>query len=173
MKDKIINIVKEIIPYIIVIILAILIRTFIASPVRVNGPSMNDTLKDGQILLLNKMNKNYKRFDIVVIDSNGMKIIKRIIGLPGESIEYKDNSLYINNKYVEDMTDEVTADFSLEELYGYKIIPKGYYFVMGDNRNESSDSRTSPDGIGLIKKSDIKGKVKIRLWPLNKIGKVK
>lgn len=171
MKDKIINIVKEIIPYIIVILLAILIRTFIASPVRVNGPSMNDTLKDGQILLLNKMNKNYKRFDIVVIDSNGMKIIKRIIGLPGESIEYKNNSLYINNKYVEDMTDEVTADFSLEELYGYKIIPKGYYFVMGDNRDESSDSRNP--SIGLIKKSDIKGKVKIRLWPLNKIGKVK
>ena len=171
MKDKIINIVKEIIPYIIVILLAILIRTFIASPVRVNGPSMNDTLKDGQILLLNKMNKNYKRFDIVVIDSNGMKIIKRIIGLPGESIEYKNNSLYINNKYVEDMTDEVTADFSLEELYGYKIIPKGYYFVMGDNRNNSSDSRNP--SIGLIKKSDIKGKVKIRLWPLNKIGKVK
>ena len=171
MKDKIINIVKEIIPYIIVIILAILIRTFIASPVRVNGPSMNDTLKDGQILLLNKMNKNYKRFDIVVIDSNGMKIIKRIIGLPGESIEYKNNSLYINNKYVKDMTDEVTADFSLEELYGYKIIPKGYYFVMGDNRNNSSDSRNK--SIGLIKKSDIKGKVKIRLWPLNKIGKVK
>ena len=172
MKDKIINIGKEVVPYIIVILLAILIRTFIASPVRVNGPSMNDTLKEGQILLLNKMNKNYKRFDIVVIDNNGTKIIKRIIGLPGENIEYKNNSLYINNKYVEDVSKEVTADFSLEELYGYKMIPKGYYFVMGDNRDESSDSR-DPINIGLIKKSDIKGKVKIRLWPLNKIGKVK
>lgn len=171
MKDKIINIVKEIVPYLIVILLAILIRTFIASPVRVNGPSMNDTLKEGQILLLNKMNKNYKRFDIVVIDNNGTKIIKRIIGLPGESIEYKNNSLYINNKYVKDVSKEVTGDFSLEELYGYKILPKGYYFVMGDNRDESSDSRDPR--IGLIKKSDIKGKVKIRLWPLNKIGKVK
>ena len=171
MKDKIINIIKEVYPYILVILLAILIRTFIASPVRVNGSSMYDTLKEGDIMILNKMNKNYKRFDIVVINNNGSKIIKRIIGLPGENIEYKNNSLYINNKYVKDVSKEVTTDFSLEELYGYKILPEGYYFVMGDNRDGSSDSRDPR--IGLIKKSDIKGKASFRVWPLNKMGKVK
>ena len=171
MKEKIINIAKEIVPYILVILLAILIRTFIASPVRVNGSSMYATLKEGDILLLNKIDKNYKRFDIVVINNNGTKLIKRIIGLPGENVEYKNNSLYINNKYVKDVSKEVTGDFSLEDLYGYKMIPKGYYFVMGDNRDGSSDSRDLR--IGLIKKSDIKGKAKFRLWPLNKIGKVK
>ena len=171
MKDKIIVIIKEIIPYILVILLAILIRTFIASPVRVNGKSMISTLKEGDILLLNKMSKKYKRFDIVVIDNNGTRLIKRIVGLPGENIEYKNNSLYINNKYVEDVAKEPTEDFSLEELYGYKMLPEGYYFVMGDNRDGSSDSRDPR--IGLIKKSDIKGKAKFRLWPLNRFGKVK
>ena len=170
-KEKVINVIKEILPYIGVILLAILIRTFIVSPVRVNGTSMINTLKEGDILLLNKTNKNYKRFDIVVINSDGTKIIKRIIGLPGESIEYKNNSLYINNKYVKDVSKEITADFSLEELYGYAIIPEGYYFVMGDNRDGSSDSRDTR--IGLIKKSDIKGKAKFRIWPLSKFGKVK
>ena len=171
MNEKTINIIKEIVPYILVILLALFIRAFIASPVRVNGTSMVDTLKEGDILILNKTNKNYKRFDIVVINSNGTKIIKRIIGLPGENIEYKNNSLYINNKYVKDVDTEPTADFSLEELYGYKMIPEGYYFVMGDNRDGSSDSRDYR--IGLIKESDIKGKVKFRLWPLNHFGKVK
>lgn len=171
MNEKTINIIKEIVPYILVILLALFIRAFIASPVRVNGTSMVDTLKEGDILILNKMNKNYKRFDIVVINSNGTKIIKRIIGLPGENIEYKNNSLYINNKYVKDVDVEPTADFSLEELYGYKMIPEDYYFVMGDNRDGSSDSRDRR--IGLIKKSDIKGKAKFRIWPFNHFGKVK
>lgn len=171
MKEKTINFIKEIIPYVAVILLAILIRTFIASPVRVNGTSMVDTLSNGDIMLLNKMNKNYKRFDIVVINLSNNKIIKRVIGLPGESIEYKNNTLYINNKEVKDVSDQYTADFSLKELYGYEFIPEGYYFVMGDNRNGSSDSRDTR--IGLIKKSDIKGKAKFRLWPLNHIGFVK
>ena len=171
MKEKTLMIIKEIIPYVAVILLAILIRTFIASPVRVNGTSMIDTLKDGDIMLLNKMNKNYKRFDIVVINLDDTKIIKRVIGLPGESIEYKNNTLYINNKEVKDVSNQYTADFSLKELYGYEFIPEGYYFVMGDNRNGSSDSRDTR--IGLIKKSDIKGKAKFRLWPLNHFGFVK
>ena len=122
MKEKIIKILKEIIPYIIVIVVALLIRNFIASPVRVNGSSMNNTLYNGDILLLNKLDKKYERFDIVVIDIGPTKIIKRIIGLPGEAIEYKDNALYINNQYVEDVTDEVTLDFSLKDLYKYPFI---------------------------------------------------
>lgn len=171
MKEKTIKMVKEILPYILVILLALAIRKFIISPVRVNGPSMNNTLTNGDILFQTKFSKKYKRFDIVVINMGDMKIVKRIIGLPGENIQYKNNSLYINYKYVDDVALEPTEDFSLEELYGYEIIPEDYYFVMGDNRDESSDSRVSQ--IGLIKKSDIIGKAKFRVWPLNKIGKIK
>lgn len=171
MKENVISFLKGIIPYVLVILTAVLIRTFIVSPVRVNGTSMVDTLSNGDIMLLNKMNKNYHRFDIVVIDLGDTKIIKRIIGLPGESIAYKNNTLYINNESISDVSKEYTADFSLEELYGYEFIPEGYYFVMGDNRDGSSDSRDIR--IGLIKKSDIKGKAKFRLWPLNKFGNVK
>ena len=171
MKEKIIHIIKEIAPYIGVIILAVLIRTFIASPVRVDGPSMEKTLIQGDILVVNKLNKKYSRFDVVVANVGNMQIIKRVIGLPGESIEYKNNKLYINGKQIKDKIDIGTEDFSLEDLYGYKFLPEGYYFVMGDNRDVSSDSRDYR--IGLIKKSQIVGVAKFRIWPLNKIGFIK
>ena len=171
MKEKILKIFKEIIPYVIVIVIALFIRTYIASPVRVDGKSMNNTLKNGAILILNKLDKSYDRFDVVVIDIGETKIIKRIIGLPGESVKYKDNKLYINNKEVTTKEFEYTSDFSLEEIYGYVILPNDYYFVMGDNRDESSDSRDPR--IGLIKKDQIKGVTKTRIWPLNKIGSIK
>ena len=169
--EKAKRIIKEIIPYIIVIVVAVLIRTFIASPVRVDGSSMDSTLKNGDILILNKLDKSYDRFDIVVIDIGDTKIVKRIIGLPGESIEYKGDKLYINNQEIDTMDFEYTGDFSLEKIYGYVILPKDYYFVMGDNRDGSSDSRDPR--IGLIKKSQIKGVAKFRIWPLNKIGSIK
>lgn len=171
MKEKILKITKELIPYVIVIVIALFIRTYIASPVRVDGKSMNNTLINGDILILNKLDRSYERFDVVVIDIGETKIIKRIIGLPGESVEYIDNKLYINKKLVDSREFEYTSDFSLEELYGYSILPKDYYFVVGDNRDNSYDSRY-PE-IGLIKKNQIKGVTKLRIWPLNKIGFIK
>lgn len=122
---------------------------------------MDPTLKNGEILLLSKISKNYERFDIVVIKTNNTKLVKRIIGLPGETIEYKDDKLYINNKQIDDVVNIAMADFK------YKI-PKGYYFVMGDNRNNSLDSRDYR--IGFIKESEIQGTTVFRFWPLNKIG---
>ena len=159
---------KELLPYLIIIVVVVFIRTFIATPVRVDGSSMVPTLKNNDILILNKLARNYKRFDIVVVRAHNAKLVKRIIGLPGESIEYKDNKLYINGKVIKDVTPEETDDFSLEELYGMKKIPDGYYFVMGDNRDGSSDSRDYR--IGLIKKNNILGKTILRIFPLNKIG---
>ena len=159
--------VRELIPYLVIIVVVILFRTFIATPVRVEGSSMVPTLKDGDILVLNKLSHNYKRFDIVVVSTNKSKIVKRIIGLPGENIEYKDNKLYIDGKVIEDKTVEATDDFTLKELYGMNRIPDGYYFVMGDNRDGSSDSRDYR--IGLIKKENILGKTIFRLFPFNKI----
>ncbi len=162
--------IKDVYPYVIIIVCVLLFRIFIATPVRVDGDSMNDTLKNGQILILNKLNKQYNRFDIVVLKKNKEKLIKRIIGLPGDSIKYKDNELYINDKKIDDVSNIRTGDFDLKELYDIDEIPDNYYFVMGDNRTNSLDSRDYR--VGLIKSSEIKGTVRIRLFPFNKIGKV-
>jgi len=171
-KEKVKVTLKELYPYIVIMIVVMLFRTFIATPVRVDGISMVDTLHDGEILILNKLDKSYKRFDIVVINYGDTKIVKRIIGLPGENIEYKDNELYINNSKIEDKAIARTNDFTLKGIYdGLEKIPDDYYFVMGDNRvgQNSADSRYAE--IGLIKKSDIVGTTTIRLFPFNKFGK--
>jgi signal peptidase I len=160
------KIIMELIPYVIVVLLVILIRTFIVTPVRVNGSSMLPTLIDGEFLLLEKFNNKYNRFDIIVLDHKGEKLVKRIIGLPGEFVEYKNNKLYINNEEVkEEISSLETYDFSIEEL-GYTQIPKDYYFVMGDNRQNSTDSRY----IGLIHKEDIVGEVNIIVFPFTRFG---
>lgn len=171
-QDVAIKFIKELVPYLIIIFVVVTIRTFIATPVRVNGASMYPYLKDGEILILNKMNKKYERYDIVVANAANTKVIKRVIGLPGENIEYKNCKLYINGEEKEDFVKEcITEDFTLEDLYGYAIIPEGYYFVMGDNRKESSDSRDYR--IGLIKSEQIQGKAKFRLTPFNRFGTLK
>lgn len=165
------KIIKEIYPYIVIIVVVVLFRTFIATPVRVDGNSMNDTLNNKEILILNKLNKNIERFDIVVININNTRIIKRVIGLPGENIEYKNNELYINDKKIDDIDTSLTNDFSLKGLYNIDEIPKDSYFVMGDNRGNSLDSRFHE--VGIINKKNIIGTTKIRIFPFNKIGKIK
>lgn len=159
---------KELIPYILIVIVVVSIRTFIITPVRVDGASMDPTLKDGEILLLSKISKNYNRFDIIVANKANTKIVKRIIGLPGESIEYRSGVLYINGKRIKDKVSINIEDFDLKSLFGLEKIPDDYYFVMGDNRNNSSDSRDVR--IGLVKKSEISGKTIFRIWPITKFG---
>lgn len=164
MKEKI----KEILPYLSVVIAVLLIRSFIVTPIRVVGDSMNNTLTNSDILILNKLDKSYKRFDVVVIKYENERIIKRVIGLPGDYIKYENNELYVNNKKVEEnFNHAITYDFRLEEIDGISIIPDNYYFVVGDNRVSSMDSRM----IGLIPKEDIEGVASIRIYPFNKIGK--
>lgn len=160
---------KECIPYIIIIAVVILIRVFLITPVRVQGTSMVPTLEDKQILLLNKWNHNYERFQIVVLDYHGTKLVKRIVGLPGDNVAYKKGKLYINDKEVKETFQHgKTGDFKLEEL-GYDEIPNDYYFVMGDNRMNSTDSRT----IGLVAKKDILGTTNFSLFPFNRFGLIK
>lgn len=153
---------KEISSYVLIIIIVFLIRWFIISPARVDGISMLPNLSNGDYLLVEKFDKNFQRFDIVVVKTKNNEIVKRVIGLPGEKIEYKDETLYVNDKIVNEkfMKGSSTEDFSITSL-GVKKIPDGYYLVMGDNRAVSMDSRM----IGLIKKSDIKGKA---IFNLNK-----
>jgi len=163
--------IKEIYSYVLIVVFVILFRSYIATPVRVDGDSMNDTLINNDILILNKMDKKYERFDIVVINYNNTKLVKRIIGLPGENIEYKDNTLYIDGKEFKDIETSRTKDFSLKELYEVEKIPEDSYFVMGDNRNNSLDSRDYR--VGFINKEDIVGVTIFRIYPFNSIGSVK
>ncbi|HIU23048.1 MAG TPA: signal peptidase I [Candidatus Fimihabitans intestinipullorum] len=156
---------KELLPYIMIVVVVVAIRAFIATPVRVDGASMNPTLEDGEILILKKYDRSLERFDIVVLDYNGEKLVKRVIGLPGEKIAYKDNKLYVDGKRVkEPFEHEVTDDFELEEQ-----IPEGYYFVLGDNRINSTDSRM----IGAISKEQIQGTTNFSIFPFDKFGTVK
>ncbi len=172
-KERIKKILKDVYPYIIVILVVVLLRSFIITPAVVDGESMEPTLYDNNIILLNKLSlklSDIKRNDIVVVDWNGEKIVKRVIGLPGEHIEYKNNNLYIDGILeIEDFTHADTADFKLEEI-GYKTIGGDKYFVVGDNRPHSNDSRMQ---VGLVDKKDILGKVRLRIFPINKIKVVK
>ena len=162
--------IKELIPYLIIIVAVVLIRSFIITPVIVVGDSMKPTLTDGDILLLNKLNYKFseiERYDIVVIKVGNGEIIKRIIGLPGEIIEYRDNTLYIDGHEEKTKYDFETEDFNLQEICDCETIPTDKYLVLGDNREISSDSRGP---IGLIDKKDIKGNVFISLWPIKTIN---
>lgn len=163
--------IKDIIEYVVIIIAVLAFRQFLYSPIRVSGDSMVPTLNDGDVMILDKIGykiNGLNRFDIVVVDYKGEKIIKRVIGLPGDHIEYKNNKLYINGKYVEEKySRKETSDFILE-LLGENTIPKDKYLVLGDNRPISKDSRI----IGLIDKKDIEGYTSLVLFPFSKFGNV-
>ena len=162
--NQLLKLLKELLPYIIIIIVVIIIRTFIFTPVVVNGPSMMNTLHNGDVMILDKIGMKIggiKRFDIVVIQTGKTKIIKRVIGMPGETISYHDNKLYINGKEVSDNhSNEITYDF--EEVK----IPDGEYYVLGDNRTDSVDSRI----LGTIPKNEILGHATFIIYPFNRFG---
>ena len=156
---------------IIVIIIILFLMLYVVSVTQVVGSSMSPTLKDEEVLILNKFQYRFfdiKRGDIVSLDYEDTKyLIKRIIGLPGETVKIVNNQLYINDKIYEEeylANDLNYDDFSLADL-GYSKIPEDMYLVLGDNRENSLDSRE----IGLIKKEDINGKISLRIWPINKI----
>lgn len=169
MKNK--RVFKNVLSYAVVIAVALLIKMYIFSPVKVNGTSMSPTLHDGDIMILNEIGyrlNGVDRFDIVVANIDGEKLIKRVIGLPGEKVEYRDNNLYINdNLIVEYFKHGDTRDFSLSELDA-EIVPSDYYFLVGDNRGNSKDSRI----IGFVHKSKIMGKTKLIIFPFSRISTV-
>ena len=164
--------------------IAAVIRYFLFTPIAVDGESMMPTLEDGDRMIVNKI--GYKigepeRFDIVVFHAPEQKnYIKRVIGLPGESLEYKDDQLYINGKPIDEpyldaykaqITEgTLTEDFTLSDI-GVEgdEIPEGYVFVMGDNRRYSKDSRH----IGLIEQKEIIGNTSLIFWPFSDIKIVK
>lgn len=164
-KEKIKSFLKEYLPFTFFVLIIIAIRIFICSPINVNGTSMSSTLKDGDIMLLNKigLRNGIKRFDIVVIKTDNNYLIKRVIGLPNEVLSYKDENLYINGKVIEDKYNlNITGNIEPIEIL------ENEYYVMGDNRSISKDSRM----IGTINKEKIIGKTNFIIYPFNKFGKV-
>ena len=162
--EKLTKWLKENIVFLIVLTAIIITRLFFFSPIRVNGTSMYPTLQDKEFMILNKISlkQGINRFDIVVVqDNNNKYIIKRVIGLPGESVMYKDNKLYINGKVVEDNYSKTTTND-----FDNVVLGENEYFVMGDNRTVSKDSRI----IGPVNIKNIKGKTNLVIFPFNKIG---
>ncbi|MGE8000012.1 signal peptidase I [Lysinibacillus sp. NPDC093190] len=168
------------------LLVAFLIKQFLFTPVLVKGASMEPTLVESDRVIVNKIGPKFKsidRFDIVVInnvmiDNEEKNIIKRIVGLPGDKIEYKDDQLYINgekysepylDQYKKDLKDpgSLTYDFTLEQDLGETTVPEGHYFVLGDNRRVSNDSR-NPE-LGFIPKEKIMGTTSIICWPIEHI----
>ncbi|MFJ7753476.1 signal peptidase I [Peribacillus muralis] len=164
----------------IAVILAFLIRTYIFAPIVVDGESMMPTLQDHERIVLTKFGTNIDsidRFDIVVFHATVDKdYIKRVIGLPGDHIEYKDDTLYINGKaYEEPYLDQykkqmaggmpLTESFKLEDITGGMTVPDDQLFLMGDNRQNSLDSRE----IGTISVDEIVGKANLVYWPIKEI----
>lgn len=159
---------KELLPYIIILIVVIIIRSFIVTPVKVDGSSMVPTLHDGDVLILKKYDRDFERFDIVVVNYGDTRLVKRIIGLPGETIFYRNNHLFVNGKKIDLGNYEFeTEDFDLSGLEEQKI-PNECYFVLGDNRNNSKDSRY----FGPVEKENIIGTTSYQVWPFNKFGKI-
>ncbi len=153
---------REVAIYGVLIIAVILLRMFVITPVCVDGNSMLPTLKNGEILLLKKYDKSIERFDIVVLNYNGQKLVKRVIGLPGETILYKDNKLYINNEEIKDVqTGYRTSDFSY-------VVGEDAYFVLGDNRVDSLDSRI----FGEVSKDNIDGVTSFAIFPFSSFGSI-
>jgi len=164
------------------LVVTFVVKQFLFTPVLVKGASMMPTLEDQDRVIVNKIGpkfKSYDRFDIVVVEMNEeTNYIKRIIGLPGDKIEYKDDQLYINGeKYNEPYLDQyknklkdtgtLTYDFTLDQNLGETTVPEGHYFVLGDNRRISNDSR-NPE-VGFIPEEKIMGTTSIICWPMEHI----
>lgn len=160
--------------YLVVIVgLTFFIVTFVGQRTRVSGQSMENTLHDGDNLIVDKLSYRFrdpKRFEIIVFPYQYEKntyYIKRIIGLPGETVQVKDGYVYIDGE-------------KLDEHYGKEVMDSAgiaetpiqlgddEYFVLGDNRNHSSDSRDP--SVGVLHRDDLIGRAWVRIWPLDSIG---
>ncbi|MGL5042207.1 MAG: signal peptidase I [Culicoidibacterales bacterium] len=161
---------------VIIIGVCLLLTQFVFFKGTVVGASMEHTLHNGQQLIIDKISyrvSDPKRFDIVVVHFPGEESdwVKRVIGLPGEKVEYNNGELSINGKIIDEdflSPGVITRAFSTDEVLAgtNKVIPDGEYLVLGDNRNNSKDGRV----MGTIKKDGILGVARIRVFPFTEIS---
>lgn len=178
MKEEKIDFKKEIFSYIKIIVITVLVvlgcKQFLFAPIKVQGASMYPTYEDTDIIIVSKMSK-IERFDQIIFQSptEDELYIKRVIGLPGDTVEMKDDVLYVNGEayeenYVNRQTDDpnqlrITENFTLEELLGKATVPEDSYFVLGDNRLKSYDSRH----YGFISSEAVYGESKLTVYPFS------
>lgn len=160
------------------------VQRYFYAPVMVDGDSMEETLSDGDYLLLNRFS-DIERFDVIIFpaadsdvsttDDEEKLYVKRVIGIPGDSIEFQGDSLFLNGEeveeeYLDNGFDYNYASFSLETLFGVEEVPANQYFVLGDNRTVggSLDSRE----FGFVDSESVLGKVSFRYWPFKDFGKI-
>ena len=160
----------------VIILASYLLVHFVVQRTVVSGGSMNPTLQDMDNVLVDKLSYRFgqiERFDIVVFEvpyEKGTYYIKRVIGLPGETVQIIDGQVYINGEFLDEHygKEEILYPQRAEEPV---TLGEDEYFVMGDNRNNSSDSRDPI--VGNVKRSQIIGKAWIRIFPFDKIGILK
>lgn len=180
-KNRVGSVMRELLGwlfYILIIIgLTYLIITYVGQRTRVSGSSMETTLSDGDNLIVDKLSYRFqdpKRFDIVVFPykyEENTYYIKRIIGLPGDTVQVKDGYTYINGELLE--SDIYGAEVMIEAGTASEPITLGEeeYFVLGDNRNHSLDSRDS--SVGILKREDLIGRAWVRIYPFDKMGVIR
>ena len=170
--------------------IVLVLRTFFFEPIRVDGESMRNTLQDGDVVLVTKpeyWTGNYQRGDIIICRypnrnkessvnlggsfeltfTNHTLFVKRLVGLPGDKVEFRSGVLYINDEMVDESAIDVYIPSS--RSYGPRTLGADEYFVVGDNRGNSNDSRA----VGPISEDMIVGHVSLVLWPLSNFGTVK
>lgn len=160
------NAVEWILTILAAVALAFIIRTFIAEPVRVDGESMLNTLQNNEYMIATKFDYlagDPARFDVVIChypDRGNKNFVKRVVGLPGETVELRAGELYIDGEHI-------AQDFDLTPSlrdFGPVTVEEDHYFVMGDNRNNSHDSRASD--VGALPRDMIKGHVRFVAFPI-------
>jgi signal peptidase I len=156
----------------IAVILAVIIRFFLFQPFYIPSGSMEPTLKPGDRIIVNKLIYRYsqpERGDIMVFKyprDPARDFIKRAVGLPEETVEIKNSKVYINNKEIPQPFLEPGLQFG---SFGPVEVPEGSYFMMGDNRNNSEDSRVW----GTLPRENMVGKAMFIYWPISRIGMIK
>ncbi|WP_278926417.1 signal peptidase I [Staphylococcus auricularis] len=176
---------KEITEWIVAIgvalIIIVLVTNFVVKSYTIKGDSMDPTLKDGEHVIVNMIGYNLgglEKGNVIVFHADeSSDYVKRVIGMPGDKVEYKKDQLYVNDKKVDEpyldynkkrkQVEYITANdldvSSLPNSNGEEKIPKGKLLVLGDNREVSKDSRS----FGLINEDQVVGKVSLRFWPIN------
>ncbi|WP_246476559.1 signal peptidase I [Salicibibacter cibi] len=162
-----------VVTFAVVIIIVFIVRTFLFANYMVHGESMMPTIESEERLIINKISYEFSepdRNDLIVFNATEENdYIKRVIGIPGDDVSYENDTLYINDEAVEEpfldhaYNGEITEDFTLEELTSEPVVPDDHLFVLGDNRNNSQDSRN----IGFVPYEDVVGKASFRYWPLS------
>ncbi|MDO5292086.1 MAG: signal peptidase I [bacterium] len=171
-KTTLLGVIGQILACLLVaIVLVYGITTFVVTYSRVNGGSMEITLHDGNVVAINRFTYRFhdpEQFDVIVFKNDtDINLVKRIIALPGQTIQIVDGKIYVDGEVINE--NYGTEDMSYAGNAAEPItLGVDEYFVLGDNRNNSTDSRSSY--VGLVRKKDIIGKVSARLYPFSQFG---